>query len=323
MIQRRPLDINVETYSFCPMKCKFCCNRLFKRDKILMSNELFEKIVKEYCEIWGGGTIGIGSMQSDFLTDPKLIERIDILNKYKDKLYIHSTTPLISCKKYTDDDLIKILRTFDYLEISVEGHDKDSYELMSGVNGFEIFQEQIVRVYDMVRKNNLSIAVDLSFRTYDERELRNSKFFNDIKDYFSVKEIKTSYFSWFNSIKQEDLPSGAILIEPDNTNKRQDCIVPYATLAVQASGKVVGCGCIDWLDKYIIGDCNNENLDFIWSGEKALKFRKAFQNANIPSICKNCGLYISTKKCLKRFELLNYNSHQGLYYNVDSKRSAR
>lgn len=54
-IKRRPLDINIETVSFCPMKCIFCCNRLYDRKHTVMSDRLFEKIVREYVEILGGG----------------------------------------------------------------------------------------------------------------------------------------------------------------------------------------------------------------------------------------------------------------------------
>ena len=59
---------------------------------------------------------------------------------------------------------------------------------------------------------------------------------------------------------------------------QENCVVPNATLAIQANGKAVGCGCIDWLEKYVIGDTNKNTLKEIWTSPKAIKFRNAFLN---------------------------------------------
>lgn len=55
MTKFRPLDINIETISYCPLKCRFCCNRLYNRKRTVMDNRMFEKIIKQYCDILGGG----------------------------------------------------------------------------------------------------------------------------------------------------------------------------------------------------------------------------------------------------------------------------
>lgn len=50
-------DINIETITMWPVKCVFCCNRLYKRDYTVMDDYLFEKIIEQYCRM-GGGTVG-------------------------------------------------------------------------------------------------------------------------------------------------------------------------------------------------------------------------------------------------------------------------
>lgn len=317
IINRRPLDINIETISMCPMKCVFCCNRLYKRDYVVMDNQLFRKIIFQYCSIWGGGTIGIGSMQSDFFSDPLLLERIKIIRQYKKKLWVHSTTPLISCKRYNDEELLRILECFDYLVISALGYDKVSYQEMAGIDGFHIFDEQLERLKRIIVNNNLKIKIDIAFRTSNKQALRRSTFYRKVSNMFSVSDIKDSFFSWFGSIKKEDLPHGAKLLLKDNKGIRENCVVPNATLAIQADGKVVGCGCIDWLEKYVIGDVYENTLIEIWKSSKTKKFRNAFCRGKIPTICRECGLYVSIHNCLEKKRLLGYKSKDGLYYCVE------
>lgn len=315
IINRRPLDINIETITMCPVKCVFCCNRLYKRDYTVMDNYLFEKIIEQYCRM-GGGTVGIGSMQSDFLLDPLLLERIEIINKYKKKLWVHSTTPLISCKKYNDEELLQILKCFDYLVVSALGYDRESYQEMAGIDAFKVFKEQLERVNRIIKNNSLKIKVDIAFRTSNKRALQRSIFYKDVKNMFFISDIKDAFFSWFGSIKRDDLPDGAKIFIEDNYKKRENCVVPSATLAVQANGKVIGCGCIDWLEKYVIGDVHKNTLKEIWRSTKAKKFRNAFCRGKIPTICRECGLYVSVHDCFEKKKLLGYKSTDGLYYCV-------
>jgi MoaA/NifB/PqqE/SkfB family radical SAM enzyme len=53
IIRKRPLDINIETINKCPLKCVFCCNRLYQRDYTVMDNKLFEDIVYQYVKMGG------------------------------------------------------------------------------------------------------------------------------------------------------------------------------------------------------------------------------------------------------------------------------
>lgn len=155
----------------------------------------------------------------------------------------------------------------------MEGYDEESYFAMGGVKGFQTFKEELYRINRLINENQLKVKVELSFRTYDVRALERSKFYRETKKIFPVKEVRNSFFSWFGSIKKEELPQGAYLKCSNNSKKEKDCMVPNATLAVQSSGKVIGCGCIDWLEQYVIGDCNKNNLKEIWQGKKARDFR--------------------------------------------------
>lgn len=315
--KERPLDINIETTTICPMSCKFCCNRIYNRKKEVMSVQTFNSIISEYVETMGGGTVGIGSMQSDFLSDPLILERMEIISKNKKSLYVHSTTPLISAARFSDSELLSIIENMDFLDVSVEGYDTDSYEMMCGVNGFNVLIAQLKRIYRLIDENSLPLHVSLEFRTFDKQKLYQSKSYKELTSMFNEGNTLDTFFSWFGSIKETDLPLGAKLLISYNDNKNVDCVVPYATLAIQTNGNVVGCGCIDWLEANVIGNINDNSLLDIWKSDKAVSFRTAFskRDGDLPQICKECGLYTPIT-CFSRMELKKYKSMDGLYYNI-------
>lgn len=314
IIKRRPLDLNIETINVCPLKCVFCCNRVYRRQPIVMDNNLFEKIVRQYYHV-GGGALGLGSMQSDFFSDPHVIDRMRIIKKYKKRLFVYSTTPLISCKRFSDIELTRILCLFDLLQISVNGHDEESYKVMSGINGFRALTEQLVRIRKIIEVNKLKIRVDLHFRTCNKSELLKSKFYYEQSQIFNAYDIKNVFFSWFGTIKKKDMPKGARIIYQSNVSKKVNCAVANASLAVMADGKVVGCGCIDWLEQYVVGDVRKNSLKEIWRSPKAVDFRNAFAKQKLPSICRECGLYVSMN-CMKNKKYVNYKPMDGLYYLI-------
>lgn len=311
----RPLDINVETINWCPLKCRFCCNRIFQRAREVMSIELFAKVCNDYYKM-GGGVIGIGAMQSDFLADPLLMKRIKILKLYKKKFYIYSTTPLISLKKYKDEEVKEILSTFSLLQISVEGLTQSDYMEMAGVDAFDIFQEQINRVYNIIKNFRLKITIHLYFRTYNIQKMRRQQYYKKLTSMFKERVVRDSFFSWFGSIQQKDLPKGAILLHQDNRNKIDNCTNPYVSLAVMSDGRVVGCGCIDWNATVVVGNLRKQTIKEVWRGKKATSFRESFSNGKIPQICKECGLYTPVKLAFNDLKYLKYNLHGGLFYNI-------
>lgn len=314
IIRERPLDINIETTNICPLKCAFCCNRVYQRSVAVMDNILFESIISQYYHI-GGGALGLSSMQSDLFSDPLLIDRIRILRKYKKKLWIYTTTPLISCKKYSDKELLYILRIFDCLQISIEGHNQESYKTLGGIDGFVTLKEQLERLKKIVEDNSLTIRIDLCFRTYQRKELLESDFYKEISSIFHVYNIKDTFFTWFGTIKNKDLPKGAKVITRRNVGQKVNCLVANTSLAVMANGEVVGCGCIDWLGKYVIGDCKKSTLVEIWRGYRAVSFRNAFKKGMLPSICKECNAYVPIYY-MKDKIFLKYKPKDGLYYLV-------
>jgi len=318
IVNKRPIDINIETTNFCPLKCIFCPNRKIKRSKQTMSMELFEKICKDYYSL-GGGVIGISSMQSDIFSDELLIKRLELLNKYKDKFYIYTTTNIISASKFSDDEIKEFLKTFDYLVISLGGVEKEEYKIMYGVDAFDVVKDQLYRFSRIINENNLNIEIELAIRTYQAAKIINSQEYKEFNSIFPIYDVKDRFFSWYGLINQDELPQGAKIQKFNNITKKKDCVVPFTSLSINANGQVIGCGCIDWEARHVIGDINKQTINEIWNDKPCNEFRMGFSLENIPDMCKECALYVSKDLCFSKPVLRKHKVTDGLYYRQKRK----
>ena len=315
IIRERPLDINIEVVNGCPLKCVFCRNQFSDRDYSVMKMDLFQKIVTEYIEI-GGGALGLSSMLSDVFMDSLLMERLRFLKSFKDSLYIYTTNPLVSLSRYDDLTLKEILDTFDLIQVSVDGYNRDDYLIMTGVDGFDVFWKMIYRCKEMIERHDYNTHISLYFRTSSIEKLEETDTYKELSKVFYVKEKRDSYFDWFGAIKPECLPEPARIIYRDNSKCTMDCAAAMSTLAVRVDGLVSGCGCVDWEGEYIVGDCNNNSILEIWNSDEAIRFRNCFSEKNIPSICKKCGLYCPISSAYSKTSLQKYKPIDGLYYEI-------
>ncbi|NTW88691.1 MAG: hypothetical protein HGB26_06115 [Desulfobulbaceae bacterium] len=312
----RPVEINIETTNICPSRCVFCPNSKAPRNKALMDMKLFNKICEDYYGI-GGGAVGICSMQSDIFSDSMLLERLALLQKFKDRFILHTATMLTGATKLSDSELTTFLETFDCLDISMGGLSKEDYSLMYGINAFDVVVAQLFRIEEIARKNGLAIKLALNFRTNAPEKIIGSEMLSRLRKTYLIREIRAEYFSWGGIITQSDLPPGSTLLMADNSLVRKDCVVPWATICVNADGSVVGCGCVDWEGRHIIGDMNRQTINEIWGGKPAKKFRTSFSRQEIPALCRDCPLYSDIEHSFGRIGLINYKPQDGCYHEVN------
>src|SRR6056297_61126 len=324
ILKERPLDLNIECTNFCPMHCVFCPNSKSGRAKSVMEMDLFNKICRDFYGL-GGGAVGISAMQSDLFSDDLLRQRLLELNKYRDRFWVHSTTNLVGAAAFNDADLELFLRTLSHLEISIGGLNPDEYLAMFGVNGFDLVLKQLRRIARLVEEKNIPISLDLSIRTNNIWSLGlarvariafpvRSALLSELKKTYRIHNVINQFFSWGGMITQDDLPKGARLKIVDNSSKRQDCAIPWATLSVNTDGRVVGCGCIDWEARHVVGDMRHQGIAEIWKSEPGRNFRTSFTRGDIKDICLDCSLYAPRDRVFSNPRLLRYQVTDGLYY---------
>ena len=281
-----------------------------------MSMELFEKICRDYHDI-GGGALSVNSMHADMFFDPMLFERIHILEQYRENLYLYATTNLLGTAKLDDAQLEHILGLYSLLQVSLGGVTRETYKEMYGVDAFDIVLAQLNRIAKLRERGNITTDVHLNFRVADKNKLLADPLYRDISSRFTVDEVRDSFFSWGGLLTQKDLPEGCALVTRDNVDKREDCVVPWASLCVNPQGKAIGCGCIDYQGAVQIGDLSTESILEVWNSHKARQFREGFSSIssrNIHSLCRDCYLYMPLSRAFSRKELRDYRPRDGLYY---------
>jgi radical SAM protein with 4Fe4S-binding SPASM domain len=264
----------------------------------------------------GGGAIGLSSMQSDVFADNLLMQRLNYLKKYKDKFWLYTTTNLVGAKKLSDHEMAAFLEALSYIEVSLGGPDRDDYRKMFGVDALESVLEQLSRVSRIVKSRNLKTRVDVAIRTNDSEKFLNSKLYKDLsKDtIIKISAVKDKFFSWGGLVSQDHLPEGATLMEPNN-DFQTDCAVPWASLSINVDGTVVGCGCVDWNARHVVGNVFSQSIAEVWNSKEAKEFRTSFSRNAIPDLCQKCAFYSSIDSEFGRRRLRNYKPIDGLYYN--------
>lgn len=311
----RPLDLNIEVTNFCASSCVFCPNSKVKRVKENMTMPLFRRICDEYADM-GGGFLGLSSMQSDLFADQQLLERIAYLEQHRDTIRLYTTTYVVGAAKYTDDQLERLVRAFAYFQVSLGGWDAESYQRMYGTNGFETARKQLLRIKRIVEDKGLSVRLELMFRTQDPTAVANSALVRELTPTFRVVENRNNFFNWGGIISQEDLPKGAVLDVADNTAKRSNCAASVASMSIGVDGTIVGCGCVDWNARHIVGHVGNRSLLDVWRDRLAVEFREGFSRGNVPDLCKDCSLYTPVDLAFAKPTLKHYKPSDGVYYTL-------
>jgi len=282
--------------------------------------DLFLNICEDYNAI-GGGYLGLSSMQSDVFSDKLLFERLDHLERFPD-IRPYTTTFLVGAAKFSDEQLLKFLKSMKTLQISFGGFDKDSYKIMYGINGYEIARQQLDRIGRLIKENRLGLEPYIFIRTPDKAAAENSDFVKTLPSCFYVANINDQFFSWGGLIGESDLPQGARLVRADNSDKRVDCSIPWASLSVNVDGTVVGCGCVDWNSKHLIGDLKVQSIEEVWQGAPAREFRRAFSSGKVPDLCMDCDYYMRVDHAFSRPEQQNWKPTDSLYWQWSVRRQS-
>ncbi|WP_013179627.1 radical SAM/SPASM domain-containing protein [Methanococcus voltae] len=266
---KKPLFIKIETVNYCNSQCKYCPHPTMTREKGLIDDELFKKVVKELVN-WGVKAVHLTNF-GETLLDPKIAERIDYIKELDDEIYI---TIISNGFALSDKNIDKLLNSkLDELQISFDGFSKEHYEFYRTPFKYENIKEKIIKTVSERNKRNSKMVIKLN-TIYDPEEISEQK----------LKEFTDSWNS-VNGINIQKLHNWSSEEANNNVN---GCIDVYQYMTILRNGDVVPC-CLDFDGKIKLGNCNENTIQEIWENKKYKNFRNLVSK-DIKSIdlCKNC-----------------------------------
>ncbi|KKK86075.1 hypothetical protein LCGC14_2766870 [marine sediment metagenome] len=279
---RMPKYFEIETIRDCNAKCSMCTVGQWDSKKGKMSNDLFNRIVKETAlhSDWIE-TICL-SRNGEPLLDNNISNKIIMLKENKIKKVSFSTNAsLLSEKK-----AIELLQTgLDEINFSIDGTTKETFEsIRIGLN-FEKVVNNCLRFIELRNQMKAKTSVRIRMVLQDDNKHERDDFINFwVPKVSSIDSVYSKIMhSWGNQLddyKQKKNPS----IEP--------CISPWSTMIVHYDGKVPLCGC-DFNNKHLMGDLNSATIAEIWKSPDFKETRNLHiqGNRNNIELCTGCNIW--------------------------------
>lgn len=273
-----PEVFNIELTNSCSMSCVMCPRRFMKRKVGFMKLELFKKIIDQF----NGYTYAVWLHHfGESLLHPKLKQMIAYARSKKIKTQL-SINPILLTKTN-----IKKIKDLDYLHISLDGTNEETYKKLRGKNAdYDQAVSYIKSFLRLKKKPYTTIAIIKLKET--EKELEDFK--KQWKD-SGINNIEIKEFTTWDGSKKEitSLASDHQLSEAYKKSLQYPCLRPWHRFTILWDGKIVPC-CYDYDGKCIIGDLNKQTLEEIWNSEKILELRKqhVLNDFSNNLLCKNC-----------------------------------
>ncbi|MFA5089581.1 MAG: radical SAM protein [Candidatus Omnitrophota bacterium] len=293
-----PNTILFEITNLCNLKCAFCyqSSNGFKVKKGLMDFELFAKAIEEFAELHrrnhSTGNAVIYTTGETFL-HPQWRKMLSLCSRFNLRSVLSTNGNLLD-----KTNIYALLDArLDYLNISVEGYDKESYERKRINGNFEQLLDNLQQMKDIFSSHNGHRPYVVIRAVVFPQELNHSyykKYFelwSKFADEIDFNPLSTQAGHMVNEISERNL-----------TGKRKNCTAPFVQLTINWDGSVGFC-CADYNHVIDIGRFPNTALFEIWRSPKLMQVRNAFRKreySKIPGICQNCeATFCSTNQYYK------------------------
>jgi glycosyltransferase involved in cell wall biosynthesis/pyruvate-formate lyase-activating enzyme len=270
--------MDLETYNVCNLRCVMCPYRDMTREKVLMSMELFKKIIDDAAKS-GIREIGL-NFYNEPLLDPLLFERIEYAKMKGLKVCFSSNGTILTKEKR--DALLD--SGIDSITFSFDGATKEVYERVRVGANFEKTRDNIIGlVKERNRRGLKKPSISMAFVAQKD-------------NYQEVKQFRSFWQEFVDKIgiSTEVIDRKAEGLLPDKLKPRVKQRRPYPcrrifeVMAVMSNGKVALC-CVDYDGSIILGDLNKQTILEVRDSNKCRKMRQLHLNGQGDKIklCQN------------------------------------
>ena len=271
VVSDRPLYIVLEINTYCNLKCKMCEKNFYTKDKIDISDEVINKLVKECKEIQLPSIL-VGAA-AEALLSPKIkpiLKKIKEINAM-DNFIITNGTMLT---KEMSEFIIE--NQYERLYVSIDAATRETYKKIRGYN-LDIVEDNINTFLKIREEKNKKVPIiRVSFVLQDSNRHELQTFIDKWKDKVDIIDIQEEIdFSNINDLKEF----------PD---VKYRCDAPFTTLSVDCEGNIYPC--CTFYRKYLkLGNIMDMSIMEAWNCEKMKQLRNEIKQGKMCKACRNCA----------------------------------
>ena len=316
-----PFLVQIFPIYACNFKCGYCIfsvrkpDRHFISDKTIMDIDLFEQCVDDMAnfpnKIKVFRFVGIG--------EPLLHKNLADMVKYAVDKDIANKVEIISNGSLLTPSLSDslIASGLHRLEISFQGITDEKCEEIAGVKvDIDSLRKNLIYFYENKKETHLYLKiVDTALDTKEDEEAFFD-LYGDICDTIGIEytvPIHTGVaFEGVLKEKNKEVTQFGLPL-----SDMKICPQPFFHMQINPDGKVVPCYSFEYPE--ILGDCNDESVTEIWSGERFQRFRRTMLDGlvNASEVCARCS--IMKYRRFQEDDLSNDAERLKIFYERDNK----
>ncbi|MDP6524778.1 MAG: radical SAM protein [Kiritimatiellia bacterium] len=291
-----PKYLQIETVSTCNARCIMCPVEEWERDSKLMSDELYDKILKEIEPFADWIEMITVQLDGEPLIDKKLESRVQALKQIGiKKVTISSNASLMTPKRAET-----ILRSgMDEITFSIDGATKETFELIRiGLD----YDECISNVISFISLRN-KLAPEVPVRIRMAIMEQNIDEFNQYKDFWQshMGPLDMAYgrlsHNWARGSDNYSLPD----VQVESELNGLPCPSPWTSLVILCDGRVPLC-CIDFNASKKLGNVLDSLIQSIWQNQLMAKIRDSHAKHGRSSMlmCTNCNVWDDSSRVTEK-----------------------
>ncbi len=278
------LYLSLETCTVCNHRCPFCPVSIEPRDREVMSQELFERVVDQAVEAGGERIVVFLNNYNEPTFDPLFEDRVRYL--FARRLAVSILT---NASGFTPErcDLFESLGRFRYIGVNLPTLRPDRYEKLHGTRDLA----RVVANMDAMHAREISEETAI-VALGDEGEEHQ----RDVEELRAHFEPKGWIVKPFKIRSRPD--SGTYVVEPPPIKNLRGCELigsrPFEHLHVTATGTAVLC-CQDYYEKLTVGNVKTQTVAEILGGDTMARLRRwtyGVEEAPDDFLCRRCEFAI-------------------------------
>lgn len=280
---KHPLAIAIESTNKCNADCIMCSREELSREELVMSFELFKKIILE------AKKDGVKLFQLSFYGEPLIdSELIDKIQFIKTNIEGAWTKIVTNASLLSNEQSIALLNAgISEIRISIEGNNKEEYEKIRKGLSYDMVLSNIKNL-KKIRDSNASFKTDIVITGL-----------NIIDNPLIEKPFKEFWGQYADAVYIRNENQIDIELGESFHHKVLPCNELFTTLPILADGSYTIC-IYDWYGKEVYGNISNSSISQAWFAKKLLLYRVmhliGFKRKM--KLCNNCGYRTNYKKIL-------------------------